>query len=124
MSDSEFSEEIRNFINAHIRSVGNLDVLVLLADDPKKSWTPEDVSRELRTNPDYANSQLQELKRIGLIESVNGGFISHRNPQVLDMVYRLRSAYNSRRSSVINLIYEQPLEKIRGFAEAFKLKKD
>lgn len=124
MSDSELSKEIQDFINSHIRSVGNLDVLFLLSSDPTKIWTAEDVSRELRTNSNYATSQLQELKRIGLIDTIGGGFSSRKDPQILDIVYKTRNAYNLRRSSVINLIYDQPLEKIRDFAEAFKLKKD
>lgn len=124
MTDVDLSEEIKNFINAHIRSVGHLEVLFLLGDDPARSWTAEMVSGELRTNPTYALSQLKELTAAGLVSFMNGKYASTSDPQLLDLVYKLRSAYNIKRSTVINYIYDQPLEKIKSFAEAFKLKKD
>ena len=124
MTDSELSQEIQNFINAHIRSVGDLEVIFLLANDPKRMWSSEEVSRELRTNVTYAQAQLKELTRVGLVECENTKFASQQDPQLLDLIYRLRNDYTLRRSTVINFIYDQPLEKIRGFADAFKLKKD
>lgn len=124
MAESELSLEMQNFINAHIRSVGDLEVLFLLAEDPRRQWTGEEVSRELRTNANYAQSQLKELCKVGLLENESGKFSTRADPQLLDLIYRLRNDYTLRRSTVINFIYEQPLEKIRGFADAFKLKKD
>lgn len=124
MTEFDLSEEIRNFINAHIRSVGHLEVLFLLGDDPSKEWTAEMVSGELRTNPTYALAQLKELTQAGIISVKSGKYVCTTDPQILDQIYKLRNAYNVKRSTVINFIYDQPLEKIRSFAEAFKLKKD
>ena len=124
MAVTELSQEMQNFIDSNIRSVGDLEVLFLLANDPSRQWTSDEVSKELRTNSNYAQAQLKELTRTGLIEFQNGKFHSHPNPQLMDLVYRLRNDYTLRRSAVINYIYDQPLEKIRGFADAFKLKKD
>jgi hypothetical protein len=124
VADSDLSQEIQSFINTHIRSVGDLEVIFLLANDPKRMWSGEEVSRELRTNANYAQTQLKDLARIGVLECVDGKFACRQDPQLLDLLYRLRDDYTLRRYTVINFIYDQPLEKIRGFADAFRLKKD
>lgn len=123
-SEGDIPLAIREFIYKNIRSVGHLEVLLLLARDPHKRWTADEVSRELRTNTSYALSQLNELVQSRLLSAEQTPLYSYlSNVEIDPLVLQLHGIYNSRRTTLINLIYSQPMEKIMGFADAFQLKK-
>lgn len=124
MSDSDLPREISDFISIYINSVGHLEVLLLLSDDPKRGWTAEDVSQELRSNENYANAQLKELTQNGLLYFSENKYYCTKDSDKLSKIYKLRDQYNVRRFSVISLIYNKPLEKIRDLADAFRIKKE
>ncbi|WP_413587361.1 hypothetical protein [Bdellovibrio sp. HCB274] len=119
----DISLEIKNFIRKHVRSVTLLDVLFLLKRNEQRSWTPEEVSLELRSNPGYARSQLLELAAISVLREENGSFRYDAGELSL-LIDKLEILYNSHRSTVTNFIYSQPIDSIRDFANAFKIKKD
>ncbi len=119
----DISVELKNFIRRHIHSVTLLDVLFFLKRNDQKAWTPEEVSVEMRSNPAYALSQLKELMTMGLL--CNEGLAYRYNAsEMSSTVDKLEILYNSRRSTVTNYIYSQPIDNIRDFANAFKIKKD
>jgi hypothetical protein len=121
---SEIPEDLRVFIRKYFNSISLLDVVFLLKKDPHKKWTPATVSVEMRTNHSYADSQLRELTAMK--------FVGHEEPDVFwyepqtqpELLEQLEQLYNSRRATVINFIYSQPIDSIRNFADAFKIKKD
>ncbi|WP_413581284.1 hypothetical protein [Bdellovibrio sp. HCB288] len=119
----DISLEIKNFVRRHIHSVTLLDVLFLLKRNSQRGWTPEEVSLEMRSNPGYAHSQLRELVGIGLLTEENGRFRFDAG-DLSATVDKLEVLFNTRRSSIINFIYSQPIDSIRDFANAFKIKKD
>jgi len=122
---SDISEELRVFIRKYINSVSLLDVLLMLKREASRVWTPDEVSTEMRTNPYYAKTQLEELVAAKILVTIDGRgyqFLSDSvHGEIIDQLERL---YNSRRSTVINYIYSQPIDSIRDFANAFKIKKD
>ncbi|MEK2690552.1 hypothetical protein [Bdellovibrio sp. GT3] len=115
--------EIKNFIRKHIHSVTLLDVLFLLKANEQRSWTPEEVSLEMRSNPGYARSQLLELVAMDLLREENGSYRYH-NGELGELAGKLEVLYSTRRSTITNFIYSQPIDSIRDFANAFKIKKD
>lgn len=118
-------QEVKEFLRKHINSVGQLEILFLLYKNPERDWSPKELSLELRTNQSLAERQLQELSRssLVLIDDQGRGRCCTEQEQV-DLVGRLVAFYNLRRAVVIEFIYSQPLEHIRSFADAFKIKKD
>lgn len=123
---NDLPDDIKDFIRKYITSVSLLEVLFILKKDPVKEWSAEDISTEMRTNTSYASSQLSELVNAKLIKaSTHKGFYQFPEYSVhADLLTHLEDLYNSHRPSVINYIYSQPLESIRDFANAFKIKKD
>ncbi|WP_413561216.1 hypothetical protein [Bdellovibrio sp. HCB209] len=77
----------------------------------------------MRSNPSYARSQLEELVGLGLVVC-EGDAYRYIVSDMSAMAEKLEVVYNSRRSTVINYIYSQPIDNIRDFADAFKIKKD
>lgn len=121
---NEIPEALRLFLRRNINSVSLLDVLFLLKRAGDKSWSPEEVSVEMRTNPSYASSQLMELSGLGVLTSDQGKFRYAPQAHDVEIIEELERLYNSRRSAVISFIYSQPIDSIRNFADAFKIKKD
>ncbi len=116
------------FIKAHIDSVEQLEVLLLLRNDPSKGWSATDVSRQLRSSPVSAAQRLEKLCVLRLIVKADPAQQSFRyepgTPELADRVTALSEAYLVRRVTVIDLIFSNPIEKIQCLADAFKIRGD
>lgn len=122
---SEIPEGLRDFIKRYINSVSLLEVLLMLKLDPERSWSALDISKEMRTNPSYASSQLAELVALKLVTATtNDGFCFNSQSPHLPLIDELEVLYTHRRPTIINFIYASPIDNIRDFANAFKIKKD
>lgn len=124
---SELTDPIRRFIAENIASVAQLEVLLLLRANPERTWTAEDVARSLYTGEPLIAAQLADWATRGLLISPDGKPESYRyapaTPELGELVSGLAEAYRVRRVSVITTIYTQPVDKVRTFADAFRLRK-
>ena len=124
------SENLRQFIYDNFTSIGQLEVLLLLYGTKEKQWTALAVGDELRSNEAAANNQLDELLSTGLITRQNRlnitsyAFSPTLPPEKQEAVKNLANCYNSYRVSIITMIYEKPVDVLRSFSDAFKIKKD
>lgn len=104
-----------------------LEILLLLLQHPSRIWNAESVARELRISPLSAGERLEDLTYDGFLARADGSEAGYRyGPEsaALDAAVRgLASAYPTRRVTVINLIFSKPVDKIRTFADAFRLRK-
>lgn len=121
-------EIVQLFIVKYIHSVDQLEILLLLRQDARKDWTAAEVARHLFTQPDVAGARLAELAKQQLLAEKPGDPAKyHYDPQTVDLqraVNELAVAYPKYRVSIINLIFSKPIDKIRTFADAFRLKKE
>ena len=127
MSD-EFPDDLKQFLAGHISSVAQLEALLLLRSRRDREWTAEDVSRSLYTTAEMATEQLSELHGRGLVarKEDSGARFQYwpATPELEAQVARLETMYRERRVAVITAIYSQPVDKVRTFADAFRLRKD
>jgi hypothetical protein len=123
---SEIPEGLRDFMKKYINSISLLEVLLMLKRDPARSWSAKDISNEMRTNPSYASAQLAELIALKLVIPADREeafcFDSHSIHSAV--IAELEELYSNRRPTIINFIYAPPIDSIRDFANAFKIKKD
>jgi DNA-binding Lrp family transcriptional regulator len=122
----DLPEGVRRLIADSIDSVEQLEILLLLLQHPARTWTAETVARELRISPLSAGDRLEDLTRDALLARVKGIEEYRYAPgsAALDEAARgLAAAYTERRVTVINLIFSKPVDKIRTFADAFRLRK-
>lgn len=116
-------QEVRDFIHAHIASVEQLEVLLLLRREAARAWSGVEVARELRLNADSAADRLADLHRRGLIDRESDvAYRFSRDGSVDRIVGQLARCYADARVSVINLIFSKPTDKILSFADAFKFR--
>jgi hypothetical protein len=119
------SENLTRFIAAHIHSVLQLEILLLLrATDV--DYTPASLAGELRITEQSAEFRLKDLQLRGLI-SGGATLDSYRYgphaPELEAVVDELARCYADAKYTVINLIFSQPGDSARSLAEAFRFRK-
>jgi hypothetical protein len=128
VSDAVIPPRVQRFISTHIDSIEKLEVLLLMRARADREWTARDVSQELRITEASASARLEDLTARRLLAAKEGSPSSYRfSPASADDaqdVSALQETYSTRRVSVISFIFSKPLDKVRGFADAFRLKRD
>ena len=123
----ELSNELKEFIAAHIHSVIRLEVLLLLSEDPDKVWKTDAVARKLNLTSSSAKAHLKELRSQGLLVLVHEGELYRYQPsseEVNKMVSQLSNAYAKQRIAVLTMIFSNPVDKVRLFTETFRMIKE
>ncbi|HUG90377.1 MAG TPA: hypothetical protein VML55_06070 [Planctomycetaceae bacterium] len=124
----EFPDDVQRLLSEHISSVAQLEVLLLLREQRERAWSAAEVAKALYTTPEMVAEQLADLERRGLLAFDAGAEPQYRywpaSPELDNQVSRLDTIYRERRVAVITYIYSQPLDKVRTFADAFRLRKD
>lgn len=97
-----------------------------LRQDPDRAWTAQELARELRTNASMVENQMREL---GALVATIGGtpyrFKYNKESDAVDAdVVALIEHVRTHSRAVLDAIYNQPIDTIRSFADAFKIKKD
>jgi hypothetical protein len=120
------SDALKSFIAEHIHSVEQVEILLLLVRVPERAWNPRAVSDEIRTDPESAADRLEDLHTRGLVSrqqsSPVGYHYAPRTEELAARVAELAVAYSERRYTVIDLIFAKPSDRIRIFADAFRLR--
>jgi hypothetical protein len=123
--------DVQAFIAKYIDSVEAVNVLLLVFAQPARTWTPDEVGRELRTNEWSAELHLRALRARGLLQAKEESPTRYYADTAFSaIVASLAKTFRERRVAVITFIYsrtdeiEEPLDPLQEFANAFKLKKD
>lgn len=128
MSDAGLPSRVQRFITAHIDSLEKLEVLLLLRTRAEREWTAAEVSQELRITESSATMRLVDLTARRLLVANGATPPAYRyspdDAEDAQAVSELSTVYGSKRVSVISFIFSRPLDKVRGFADAFLFKKD
>lgn len=118
---------IERFLEDHIASVDQLELLVLLFNSPQTAWTAAAAGQIVHCPTQKAETYLQALAGQGFLaagDAPGGSYRydprdSARDQAVRDMV----DFYRERPVSVIRRVYEPRVDKVQAFADAFKLGK-
>lgn len=127
MADEPITPQVRAFIADHVESVMALEALLLLAQDPGRRWTGASLAQQLRIEATWAAAQLRAFAARGLLAGDAGGtefWYEPRTPELRQAVTDLARAYADRRVTVITLVFEKPVDQVRSFADAFRIRKD
>ena len=129
MEDVEFSDEFCRFIQTGIPAVDAAEFLLLIADRPDTWWSLPEALGRLRPNVNITDADaaryLQGFEERGLVEvGAEGKFRFRPTTEPLAAHVRtLAQAYEERPVTLIRVIYALRDQKIRSFAEAFRLRK-
>lgn len=130
MRDKSLGDEVERFITEHIDSVYQLEILLLLLRTAPRDWNAVQIAAELRTNPPFVATTLDDLTGRRLLARTDGGEPTYAyrpaTPELDSAVRALAKAYAERHIAVINLIFSKPpemSEPVQAFADAFRFRK-
>jgi hypothetical protein len=124
MSD-QIPSQVESFVREWIGSIAELELLLLLAQAPEKSWTVDAAARELYVTPASVETVFAQMTSRGLLSHGAEGYrFSPRTPELVGTVDALKELYATRRLKVMEMIYAGPTEKFQSFADAFRLRKN
>ncbi|MBF5043540.1 hypothetical protein FGE12_14175 [Aggregicoccus sp. 17bor-14] len=128
MSEASLPPRVQRFIESHIDSIEKLEVLLLLRAQPGRTWTSAGVAQELRIMEASATGRMEDLCARGLLACEGGAPATYRfapaSSEDAQAVTELAASYSTRRVSVISFIFSRPADRLKSFANAFRLKKD
>lgn len=126
---TEVPEHVRRFIEDHVDSVELIEVLLLLKREPERDWTADEVAARLYTSPRFVAHRLEALRASSVaVASERDGHPSYRyaaRTGDLDRVVGdLETLYATRRTSIIALVFSRSTDKLKTFADAFRIRED
>jgi hypothetical protein len=128
VAQNEIPKEVLAFLADHISSVVELEALLLLHGTAGRTWTAGEIARELRIDAAWPATQLQGLCAKGIIACATGSQAVYtfdpKRAEVRSTVDALARAYADRRVTVIGLIFSKPVDKLKRFSDAFRIRKD
>jgi hypothetical protein len=129
VAESDISPAIRDFITEQIDSVLQLEVLLLLFAHRSRAFTIDDITKELKIDANWLSAQLARLCSVGILVCMSQSNVSTYQYQPAkreldEIVQGLADAYAQRRVSVVSLIFNKPTDRLRHFADAFRIRKD
>jgi hypothetical protein len=118
-------EDVHRFLVRHIDSVEELEVLLHARQSPGRSWSAADMARELYSHPTSIEQRFQRLLGAGLLRERKAGQVQYapRSAELDQVVARLAATYRERRVAVVSLIASKPIENVRAFSDAFRVRK-
>lgn len=121
MTDAGIPRDIKDFLWKYITSIEQFEILLLLFRQAK-AWPVDAVVCELGAARPVVEKCLDDLVQDGLVAQQQGFYqIILNNNQQANLLERLSQFYTDRRVTVINLIFTRHLDRIRAFADSFKL---
>lgn len=128
MTDPDFPDDLRSFIQEYISSVDAAELLIRLAAGESRCYRVAELIDGLRptvVSEPAARRNLVHFEASGLVTSKEGEHwqYSPATPALDAAVRALAKVYNERPVTLVRMIYAPKDEKIRSFANAFRLKK-
>jgi hypothetical protein len=126
-SPSELPPDVLQLLRERIRSIEQLEILLLLRESEGRLWTSGEVYKQVRSSERSVEQTLQGLCGKGLLFCDVPTSRYRFEPQTEALkttIDQLAHLYAERRVRVVEAIYSEPLSAVDEFARAFRLRKD
>jgi hypothetical protein len=127
MSRETLPPAVEQLLSRHIRSVEQLEVLLLVHRAPERSWSAAQVYEVVRSSPSSVAARLEAFTALGFLEKAEGSPATYHYAPKSDLrsaVDETAHAYEKWRLRVIEAIFAPESDPAQKFADAFKLRKD
>ncbi len=117
-------EDVLAFVSASVKSLWALELLLTMRRHRPRAWETPELVKELRASTVVIREALASLTGVGLVATDDNGLHCYRpaTEQLDGFVEGTESLYGVKPLAVINAIATAPNEKLRIFADAFRLK--
>jgi len=114
MTDELISTTLKQFITAKVRTVAELEALMLMRLNPAKAWRPSALAERLYVREREASLTLQRLENEGLIARVgDNAFKYYGDSEQAHLVEAAAKAYQSCLVPLTNLIHSTNSRDVR-----------
>ena len=121
----EFPADVKEFIGKHIHSVAQLEILLMLRKEPERTWTSAEITSALYLQSQMVAQLLADIAQRGFaVQTENCFRYQPANDADRQLIERLAQVYQERRVAVIAEIFSKPIDFIKAFADAFRLRKE
>ena len=119
-------EQVIAFIQAHIKSVWALELLILLAADRNRVWTADDLVRYMRSSAAAVEEAIRNLDAAAVLEkTAEGGLrFAPPSPDLDQLIVGAQNLYATKPATVVRAIMTAQEDRLRIFADAFKFRKE
>ena len=128
MSAEALSPAVKQLLSRYIRSVEQLEVLLLVQSQPNRAWTADAVYDVIRSSKSSIAERLATFTAHGFLVEENGSPTTFRyapkDEALRAAVQEAATLYQTRRIRVIEAIFAPEADPVQSFADAFKLRKD
>ena len=116
-------DDAHRFLLAHIDSVEQLEILLLLCRTDGTAWTAAGVAQALHSQPSSVARRLDGLCKKGIVVAADGTYrYGPGDSDIRAAIARLAAAYRERPVAVITIIASKPMENVQAFSDAFRLR--
>lgn len=121
-------EEVRQFVGKNIRSLDQLEVLLLVGALPDREWSVESVYNVVRSSPSVVQERLESLVAAGILARNGEPPVYRYQPRTEELsraISALSATYKLSRHKIVELIYapSKPDDPLTSFTEAFRFKR-
>ncbi len=132
MAEEGLSPSVSQFIAQYVRSVEQLEILLLLGRNPEKDFGVRDVYNVIMSTKESVHGWLEEMVSKRLVVQSAGAPATYRfapaDAALIEPVQALATSYKAYPVRVIESIYrprQQPqVDPAQGFADAFRIRKN
>jgi len=127
MAGETLPTSVQQFLSKYIRSLEQLEVLLLLRNSPNRSWTSAEVYEVVRSSRSSVEERLESFVQLGFLAKENGPPATFRYAPTENLgaaVDETAGAYQKWRVRVIEAIFTPVVDPAQRFADAFKVRKD
>jgi hypothetical protein len=120
--------EVRQFVEKYIRSLDQLEVLLLVSALPDREWTVDDVYNVVRSSPTVVAERLEFFANAGMLVRSGTPPVYRYQPRTEQLGHAISSisaAYKLSRHRIVELIYapSRTDDSLTSFTDAFRFKK-
>lgn len=126
MSSDPLPPAVRQLLARHIRSVEQLEILLLVRTQPAREWTAAEIYDVVRSSQASIAERLDAFTASGFLTKTEGTPPRYRyspNSDLRSAVDQTATAYQTWRVRVIEVIFAPEADPVQSFADAFKLRK-
>lgn len=127
MAGETLATSVQQFLSKYIRSLEQLEVLLLLRNSPERSWTSAEVYEIVRSSRPSVEERLESFVQLGFLAKELGPPSTFRYAPTDNLgtaVDETAGAYQKWRVRVIEAIFTPAVDPAQRFADAFKVRKD
>jgi hypothetical protein len=118
---------VREFLATHVQSLEALEVLLVLQRESERWWSAESLAAELGVPRSAAAARLEEVASRNLLDVRISDGIFYRygpaSPSIDSAVRATVETYSRKPLAVTRALYSPPMDDIRSFADAFRIRK-